>query len=104
MNMELKLAKLPDRTPVKITITIKPALNAALQAYAELYRETYGDSETVVDLIPYMLQNFLDGDRTFAKALRARESGDNPAASTSLSQTTQPRRRETAEGPRQTSN
>jgi len=27
---DLKLSKLPDRTPVKITITIAPELNAAL--------------------------------------------------------------------------
>jgi hypothetical protein len=101
--MELKLAKLPDRTPVKITITVKPALNAALQAYAELYRETYGDSETVAELIPYMLQSFLDADRNFAKAVRTRESGDSSAASASLSQTTRPRRRDLPEGDSRTS-
>ncbi|MBU6445551.1 MAG: DUF2274 domain-containing protein [Alphaproteobacteria bacterium] len=32
---ELKLAKLPDRTPVKITITVPPDLNAALNQYAD---------------------------------------------------------------------
>ena len=36
---DLKLGKLPDRAPVKLTITIAPSLNHALQAYAELYRE-----------------------------------------------------------------
>ncbi|MEJ1968431.1 MAG: DUF2274 domain-containing protein [Rhizomicrobium sp.] len=36
----LKLAKLPDRKPVKITITVSAELNAALQAYAATYRET----------------------------------------------------------------
>lgn len=101
--MELKLAKLPDRTPVKITITVKPTLNAALQTYAELYRETYGDSETVAELIPYMLQSFLDADRNFAKAVRTRESGDSPATSASLSQTTRPRRRDVPGGDSQTS-
>lgn len=30
----LKLGKLPDRIPVKITITVEPALNAALHVYA----------------------------------------------------------------------
>ena len=95
--MELKLAKLPERTPVKITITVKPTLNTALQAYAELYRETYGDSETVAELIPYMLQSFLDADRNFAKAVRTRESGDSQAASASPFQTTRTRRREVPE-------
>jgi hypothetical protein len=34
--VNLKLAKLPDRTPVKITITVSPDLNRALQAYAAM--------------------------------------------------------------------
>lgn len=102
--MELKLAKLPDRTPVKITITVKPTLNASLQTYAELYRETYGDSETVAELIPYMLQSFLDADRNFAKAFRRRDPGNSQAAPASVSQTTRPRRRDVPEGDSRTSN
>jgi hypothetical protein len=75
---DLKLAKLPDRASVKITITVKPDLNIALQTYAELYRETYGDAETVAELIPYMLQSFLESDRGFANA-RKKGSGDAPS-------------------------
>lgn len=71
---DLKLSKLPDRTPVKITITVAPELNTALQAYAELYRETYGEAEPVAALIPYMLESFLATDRGFAKARRERWS------------------------------
>lgn len=65
---DLKLAKLPDRTPVKITITVPPDLNLALRQYAEAYRATYGEAETVADLIPFMLGVFLASDRGFAKA------------------------------------
>jgi hypothetical protein len=65
---ELKLAKLPDRKPVKITITVSPELNLALRQYAGIYRATYGDAETVAALIPFMLGNFLESDRGFAKA------------------------------------
>ena len=65
---ELKLAMLPDRTPVKITITVAPDLNAALGRYAECYRELYSQAETIQTLIPYMLEAFLAGDRGFAKA------------------------------------
>ncbi|UVC15126.1 DUF2274 domain-containing protein [Mesorhizobium onobrychidis] len=64
----LKLGKLPDRTPSKITITVSADLSQALQDYAALYRETYGESETVAELIPFMLAGFLEGDRAFAKA------------------------------------
>ena len=65
---ELKLGKLPDRTPVKITITVSPALNQALREYAAIYRTTYGEAESVADLIPFMLGAFLESDRGFAKA------------------------------------
>ena len=52
---ELKLAKLPDRKPVKIAITISPNLNKKLDAYADAYKGAYGDEEKVSDLIPFML-------------------------------------------------
>ena len=65
---ELKLGKLPDRTPVKITITVSPGLNQALCEYAAIYRTTYGEAESVADLIPFMLGTFLESDRGFAKA------------------------------------
>jgi hypothetical protein len=67
---ELKLARLPDRTPAKITITVSSDLNRALNEYAEIYRATYGEAEPVAELIPYMLGVFLDSDRGFAKARR----------------------------------
>ncbi|MDE2184547.1 MAG: DUF2274 domain-containing protein [Alphaproteobacteria bacterium] len=76
---DLKLSKLPDRNSVKITIIVRPDLHAALQAYAALYRESYGEDETVAELIPYMLQTFLESDRSFAKAMRGRDgSTSNP--------------------------
>ena len=62
---ELKLARLPDRKPVKISITVNPGLNQKLGAYAEAYKGAYGDEEKVSDLIPYMLEQFLNGDRQF---------------------------------------
>ena len=65
---ELKLGKLPDRTPVKITITLGPDLNSALRDYAAIYRAAYGEAESVADLIPFMLSGFLESDRGFAKA------------------------------------
>lgn len=63
----LKLCRLPDRTPVKVTFVATPDLNQDLLDYAELYRETYGQTEQVANLIPHMLQAFLDSDRGFAK-------------------------------------
>lgn len=39
---DLKLSRLPDRTPVKLTITLPPDLHQALVTYAALYAENYG--------------------------------------------------------------
>jgi hypothetical protein len=64
----LKLSKLPDRTPVKIAIIVSPELYHDLRRYADLYRVQFGQAEPVTELIPYMLANFLDSDRGFAKA------------------------------------
>lgn len=69
----LKLAKLPDRTPAKITITVSAELNQVLHRYAALYRDTYGEAESVTELIPFMLDAFLDSDRDFAKARKEGE-------------------------------
>lgn len=65
---EIKLAKLPPRVPVKMTVTIEPGLAQALREYASVYRATYGEAESVEELVPFMLANFLEGDRGFAKA------------------------------------
>lgn len=65
---DLRLSRIPDRTPVKIAITVLPDLHQALTEYAEAYRQAYGQSETVADLIPYMLQSFLESDRGFARS------------------------------------
>jgi hypothetical protein len=65
---DLKLARLPDRTPVKLGIQISPQLHADLQDYAALYKQTYGQEEAIAELIPSMLAAFLDSDRVFAQA------------------------------------
>ena len=64
---DLKLGKLPERTPVKLSINVMPDLAEALAAYAALYKQTYGRDEAVPDLIPAMLAAFLESDRVFAK-------------------------------------
>jgi len=64
---DLKLPKLPDRNPVKITITAMPDLSEALNAYADAYEAAYGRRESVSDLIPFMLDSFLSSDRSFRR-------------------------------------
>lgn len=64
---ELKLGKLPERVPVKLTISVLPDLNKRLLDYAAAYAEAYGQEEPMTELIPHMLSTFLDGDRAFAR-------------------------------------
>ena len=65
---ELKLARLPDRTPVKLAITVTPDLHQMLQQYAALYAEAYGREESVTELVPAMLAAFLESDRSFVRS------------------------------------
>lgn len=64
----LKLSRLPDRTPAKLTIILTPDLKAALDDYAAIYERAYGKAESVAHIIPAMLECFLASDRAFAAA------------------------------------
>jgi hypothetical protein len=64
---DLKLPRLPDRNPVKLSIAVMPELHQALVDYAALYATTYGCDEPVAELVPAMLAAFLDSDRTFIR-------------------------------------
>jgi len=72
---DLKLAQLPDRTPVKLGISVTPDLHQALNDYAALYAQAYGREESVADLIPAMLAAFLDSDKAFARSRRPLAEG-----------------------------
>ncbi|HEX4693646.1 DUF2274 domain-containing protein [Sphingomonas sp.] len=71
---DIKLARLPDRTPIKLTISVLPELHQRLGDYAALYAATYGANEPLAELIPAMLSAFLESDREFAKAKRGAAS------------------------------
>lgn len=68
---DIKLARLPERTPIKLSIQLSPQLLADLTHYAALYKEAYGQEEAVSDLIPSMLTGFLESDRAFARVRSA---------------------------------
>lgn len=72
--MALRLAKLPDRTPVKLTMTVSPELHRMLQEYAGFYAKNYGSEETVAELCPYMLQTFMEADKGFQKGRKSVEA------------------------------
>jgi hypothetical protein len=74
---DLRIAKLPDRNPVKLTIAVMPELHEALQDYAKIYADTYGQADAMVELVPAMLAAFLESDRTF---VRSRSSAGKAAS------------------------
>lgn len=68
----IRLQRLPDRTPVKITIAVSPELHRALSDYATAYEDAYGEAEPATELIPAMLAAFLESDRGFARARKSK--------------------------------
>ena len=72
--MTLRLEKLPDRTPVRMSLSVDPELASALSDYAEIYRQTYGAEEKPEALIPAMIESFLASDAGFKRARRALHS------------------------------
>lgn len=69
--MTLRLDKLPDRTPVRMTVSVDPDLAAALADYTKIYRQIYGEEEKPETLIPAMLEMFLGSDPGFKRARKA---------------------------------
>ncbi|MCG8354237.1 MAG: DUF2274 domain-containing protein [Kiloniellales bacterium] len=80
--MTLKLDKLPDREAVKITFTADADLKAALNDYAEIYRRTYGQKEGVAELIPFMLEAFMNADPGFKRARKELENARSSSTAT----------------------
>lgn len=72
----LRIDKLPDRTPVKLTIAVLPELNDALADYTAIYADTYGQTDQVTDLIPAMLTTFLESDKAFKRSRARLQKGN----------------------------
>ena len=67
---KLRLGKLPDLTPVKLSITLDPDTHACLEDYATIYAESYGEKVKPAELVPSMISAFLATDAGFKKARR----------------------------------
>ncbi len=69
---KLKLGKIPDDKPVRLTIELPAAIHSDLVAYANaLGRETGQSAVEPAKLIGPMLARFMATDRVFAKLRRA---------------------------------
>lgn len=65
---KLRIGKLPDLTPVKLTITLDPDIHGCLEDYATIYAESYGEKVKPAELVPSMISGFLATDAGFKKA------------------------------------
>ncbi|API58599.1 transposase [Tardibacter chloracetimidivorans] len=72
---DIKLRRLPDRTPVKITITLSPELKKALDAYCKFYEKAYGRAEQPAEVASAILAHFLESDRAFQRSRPTAEHG-----------------------------
>jgi len=73
--VDLRLRKLPQRAPVKLTISLSPELSRALDDYAAAYEAAYGEHETVAELVPFIIESFLRTDRAFSKSRKQKPRG-----------------------------
>ena len=69
--MSLKLGPLPDRTPVKLALSLPPDVHEALCDYAKLHGREHGAEAPVADLAALMIERFLDSDAAFKRARKA---------------------------------
>ncbi len=74
--MNLKIGALPDRTPVKVAMSLPPDVHAALQDYAVIHAKEFGSETAVSDLAALMVERFLDSDAAFKRERKKWKSGD----------------------------
>lgn len=67
----LRIAKLPNLTPVKLNVSLEPEVHQMLEDYARIYRENYGETVKPADLVPSMIAGFLSTDNGFKRARKA---------------------------------
>lgn len=70
----LRIGRLPDLTPVKLTISLDREVHQMLEDYARIYSESYGEEIKPVALIPAMIGGFLATDSGFKRARKFLEN------------------------------
>jgi len=70
----LRIGRLPDLTPVKLTVSLEPEVHQMLEDYARIYGDSYGETVKPAELIPSMIAGFLATDNGFKRARKALNS------------------------------
>lgn len=78
--LALRLAKLPERAAVRLTITLDRTTHAVLTEYADAYARAYGAEESLGTLIPFMLKQFVESDRAFMRTRSQRSTSSGNSA------------------------
>ena len=74
----LRIGKLPDLTPVKMTVCLDREVHQMLEDYARIYGESYGETVKPAELVPSMIAGFLSTDNGFKRARKALVFSQNP--------------------------
>ncbi len=75
----MKLDKLPDRTPVKLSVSFAPDDHADLALYADMYAKAYGEAAAPAELVPFIVRAFLAGDPAFKRAKKSADASSAPS-------------------------
>ena len=67
----LRLGPIPDRTPVKVRLSLAPDVHDALADYAALHAKEFGRAAPVAVLASLMIEQFLEGDANFKRARKS---------------------------------
>lgn len=67
-NPTLRIGKLPDLTPVKLTVSLEPEVYRMLEDYARIYGENYGEVVKPAELVPPMVAGFIATDNGFKRS------------------------------------
>ena len=70
----LRIGKLPDLTPVKLTVSLDREVHQMLEDYARIYGESYGETIKPAELVPSMIAGFLATDNGFKRARKELQS------------------------------
>lgn len=67
----LRIGKLPNLTPIKLTISLNREVYEMLEDYARVYGDSYGEAVKPAELIPFIIKGFLATDNGFKRARKA---------------------------------
>jgi hypothetical protein len=65
--MSLKLGPIPDRKPVKLSLSLAPDVHAALIDYAAIHAREYGSDVGPRDVASLIVERFLGRDSQFKR-------------------------------------